>query len=108
VVVVKSKTPLNSWLEIIHEIEYTMGRRRQADRNAPRPIDIDLLYAGDRFLDDEHLTVPHPRWQERAFVVIPLADVRPNLVLPGAQQSVGEIRQQLSEPCGVRLFKESW
>lgn len=61
--------------ELIH-IEEALGRKREG-RNRPRTIDLDLLLWGDRVVDEEGLTVPHPRMHERWFVLRPLADVAP-------------------------------
>ena len=69
-------------------IETQLGRTRGAERNTPRTIDIDLLYLGDEILDEGELTLPHPRIGERRFVLQPLADIRPDLVLPGETQTV--------------------
>lgn len=64
-------------------IERQLGRTASPRRNAPRLIDVDLLYFGDRQLDGDRLTLPHPRLRSRRFVLQPLADIRPDLVLPG-------------------------
>ncbi|MBA4798716.1 MAG: 2-amino-4-hydroxy-6-hydroxymethyldihydropteridine diphosphokinase [Rhizobiales bacterium] len=64
------------------EIERTMKRVR-VERWGPRTIDIDILTFGDRVIDAEHLKVPHPRMTERAFVLMPLADIDPSLVVKG-------------------------
>ena len=64
------------------EIERTMKRVR-VERWGPRTIDIDILTFADRTIDAEHLKVPHPRMTERAFVLMPLADVDPQLLVQG-------------------------
>ncbi|QEE44101.1 2-amino-4-hydroxy-6-hydroxymethyldihydropteridine diphosphokinase [Rhizobium sp. WL3] len=64
------------------EIERTMKRVR-VERWGPRTIDIDILTFADRVIDAEHLKVPHPRMTERAFVLMPLADIDPQLVIKG-------------------------
>jgi len=88
-------------------IEDTMGHPRTGPRNAPRRIDIDIVYAGDLTIDTEDLTVPHRRWAERRFVVAPLCDVRPDLRLPGASQAVRAILAGLPEqPAATRLADE--
>jgi len=92
----------------VHAIEDDLGRVRTEDRFAPRPIDIDILYAGDTMMDDEDLTLPHPRWAERRFVAQPLADVRPDLVFPGDQKSVREVLDSLPLEPKVSRFASDW
>lgn len=70
-------------LEITKSIEKRLGRAAAAERNAPRIIDVDLLYFDDRIIDTEQLVLPHPRIGERRFVLQPLAEIRLDLVLPG-------------------------
>lgn len=109
IVVVESELPLDSWLSYIGKIEHMLGRERNIeDRNAPRPIDVDIIYAGDSIIDSGGLEVPHPRWAEREFVVRPLADVRPEMVLPEASKSVAEILATLTPDTGLRMFDERW
>lgn len=92
----------------LRRIEEEGGRRRTADRNAPRPIDLDVLYFGDAAIDEPALKIPHPRWAVRRFVVEPLADVRPGLRLPGAGgRTVSEVLAGLPDQ-GVRLLAKSW
>ncbi|WP_075793472.1 2-amino-4-hydroxy-6-hydroxymethyldihydropteridine diphosphokinase [Massilia putida] len=70
-------------LQALFAIEQAHGRERPY-RNAPRTLDLDLLLYGDQVIDDAPgLTVPHPRMHERAFVLAPLAEVAPGLVIPG-------------------------
>lgn len=95
VMVVESPHSPGEWLAHLRQIESQMGRERQADRNAPRPIDIDILYAGEECIDRGDLVVPHPRWAQRRFVVQPLADIRPHLILPGSGITVSDILAQL-------------
>lgn len=82
-------------LAAIQLIERTMGRQRPAPPNAPRPIDIDLLTAGDQRLASEALTLPHPRLRLRAFVLVPLAAIAPDLVPPGSDRTVRALRDAL-------------
>lgn len=63
-------------------VERREGRVRSF-RNAPRTLDLDLLVYGDRVLDEDGLHVPHPRMHERAFVMVPLAEIAPDLQVPG-------------------------
>jgi 2-amino-4-hydroxy-6-hydroxymethyldihydropteridine diphosphokinase len=94
--------------ETIHSIEHEMGRVRGKDRFAPRPIYIDILYAGDTISAREDLMLPHPRWSERRFVVEPLADIRPQLVVPGCSLTVKQMLSNMpQEPCVV-LFAQNF
>jgi 2-amino-4-hydroxy-6-hydroxymethyldihydropteridine diphosphokinase len=77
--------------EGLTEIETSMGRPKERPRNAPRRIDLDLLYLGDLAIDVPGLIIPHPRIAERAFVLCPLAEIRPELVLPGCSASVAKL-----------------
>jgi 2-amino-4-hydroxy-6-hydroxymethyldihydropteridine diphosphokinase len=70
-------------LAALHEIEQAHGRERPY-RNAPRTLDLDLLLVDDEVIDETPtLIVPHPRMHERAFVLAPLAELAPGLVIPG-------------------------
>ena len=108
VLIVESPYTAEEWLPKIKKIEETLHRVRTEDRNAPRTIDIDILYTGHQVVDSERLKVPHPRWAERRFVVLPLAEVRPELVLPGTKGTVRKILEQLVDKGDVHLFAERW
>lgn len=109
VIIVESSMELMAFSDAIHKIESDMGRVRTEDRNAPRPIDIDVLYAGNITRSDGILDLPHPRWAHRRFVLQPLADVRPFLRLPGDPRTIADILKDLP-PSNVRLFrpKQQW
>jgi 2-amino-4-hydroxy-6-hydroxymethyldihydropteridine diphosphokinase len=70
-------------LDALLSVERGLGRTREGPRYGPRTIDLDLLLFGDAELDEPGLTVPHPRLHERAFVLEPLAELDPGLVVPG-------------------------
>ena len=78
-------------LELTQGIEKMLGRTGATERNAPRIIDVDLLYFGGEIIDTEALVLPHPRICERLFVLQPLAEIRPELVLPGHTRSIAEL-----------------
>lgn len=103
VVVIESPESADTWLRALAQIEHILGRVRGDDRYEPRTIDIDILYAGDQCIGSGGLIVPHPRWAERRFVVEPLADVRPDLVLPGQEITVREVLDRL--PRGETLVR---
>jgi len=69
-------------LAALQAIEQAHGRERPF-ANAPRTLDLDLLLHGDAVVASDALTLPHPRLHERAFVVVPLAEIAPDLVVPG-------------------------
>ena len=95
-------------LDKLHGIEDAFGRLRTEDRNAPRSLDMDILYAGERCFTDEHLEIPHPGWNQRRFVVQPLADVRPSLILPGETRTVAQVLSTLPREPEVILYSEDW
>ena len=88
-----------SLLDAIKGIEQTMGRVRNFHWG-PRVIDIDILLYDNAVINTPELTIPHPRMMERAFVLIPLAEIAPDLELPGGVK-VSEALEKLSEQ-GVR------
>lgn len=108
VLIVESPYTAEEWLAKIKKIETTLQRVCTEDRNAPRPIDVDILFCGSQIVDSDLLKVPHARWAERRFVVQPLADVRPELVLPGTESPVMKILAQMDGNDDVRLFSEKW
>ena len=77
-------TPLSApeLLVALHAIELAHGRERPY-RNAPRTLDLDILLYGDQTVDLPNLHVPHPRMLERAFVLVPLLEIAPQVVVPG-------------------------
>jgi 2-amino-4-hydroxy-6-hydroxymethyldihydropteridine diphosphokinase len=70
-------------LERLLAVERELGRTRGGPRFGPREIDLDLLLYGNLQLDEPGLTIPHPRMHERRFVLEPLAELDPHLVVPG-------------------------
>ena len=95
-------------LEQLVGIEQALGRRRDRLRNVSRTIDIDLLYCGEQQIDRERLQLPHPRMHSRKFVLRPLADIHPNLVLPGQKKNVGQLLTECNQSGDVVCFAESW
>ncbi|MEM7145515.1 MAG: 2-amino-4-hydroxy-6-hydroxymethyldihydropteridine diphosphokinase [Verrucomicrobiota bacterium] len=91
------------------EIEHRLGRPPSHPRNAPRTIDIDILYADQLVLDSPELTIPHPRLSSRRFVLEPLAEIRPDLTLPGLSAPVSSLLRDLesSEP-PIELKAQEW
>lgn len=90
------------------QIEESLGRKRDHDRNVSRRIDIDLLYADELDVENEQLQLPHPRLHRRRFVLQPLADIRPELVLPSQNKPVRELLAELKDSATVTRFAENW
>lgn len=84
VVAVSSAILPGDLLAMLHEIERAAGRGRANEvRYGPRALDLDILLYGDRAINEGGLTIPHPRIAERAFVLVPLAEIAPDLAIGG-------------------------
>lgn len=94
--VVQLRTHLSAHdlLSELHRIERAFGRERSV-RNAPRTLDLDILLYGDACIEDEVLTIPHPRMLERAFVLRPLFDISPTLSWHNAHGQKINLQSQL-------------
>ena len=95
-------------LEALQSIEAEMGRPNQRARNAPRTIDLDILYLGGIQSNLPRLLLPHPRLHLRRFVLEPLAEIQPLLMLPGQDRSVKEILARLDDPAAVKRADLQW
>lgn len=94
--VVRLHTSLAAYalLDALLAIEQAAGRERSGERWGPRTLDLDLLHIDGVVLHDTRLTLPHPRLGERAFVLLPLAEIAADLSIPGVGR-VGELLQRL-------------
>ncbi len=90
VVALQTDRGLRDLLAAFQGIEYELGRRRGA-RWAPRTIDLDILLDGTAVVSEPDLIVPHPRLAERAFMLIPLADLAPDMMHPTAGRTIAEL-----------------
>ena len=103
-----------SLLNRLKAVENEMGRETTF-RYGPRSIDIDILFYGDWIVDEDGLTIPHPSMTDRAFVLVPLSELAPDLVHPSFGKRVSELLVELvgtSEttgrlPEGISLWKEA-
>jgi 2-amino-4-hydroxy-6-hydroxymethyldihydropteridine diphosphokinase len=103
--VVKLETWLHQeeLLEALLIIEAEFGRVRGV-ANAPRTLDLDLLLYDELIQVVPRLTLPHPRMHERAFVLVPLAEIAPGVILPGRNRTIRELRDDLEPISGVTRF----
>lgn len=94
-------------LDHVKRIEHDMGRR-PSERWAPRPIDIDVLLYGGRIIETERLTIPHPLLGDRAFVLVPLAEIAGDVVHPAAQRTIEEMAQAVGHAGIARVAGPDW
>lgn len=93
-------------LELLGELqkyEFRQGRPLEREKNSPRTVDLDVLYYGDMTLSAPRLELPHPRMTSRGFVMLPLAEIVPDLVLPGESHTVSELAAACSRE-GLHKF----
>lgn len=96
-------------LDATQAIEFHLGRLPGNERNAPRVVDVDILYLGEATESEGLLELPHPRLTSRRFVLQPLADIRPDLVLPGDTATIAEHLAHLdSDEPPLALVQSAW
>lgn len=95
-------------LQSLQSIEIQMGRPARRGINAPRTIDLDILYLGPLVLSTPELMVPHPRLHLRRFVLQPLTEINPSLRLPGHKDAASALLASLQDPAGVLCTEQQW
>jgi 2-amino-4-hydroxy-6-hydroxymethyldihydropteridine diphosphokinase len=95
-------------LRDLRACEQGLGRACSSVRNAPRIIDLDLLYAGDRKIRADGLILPHPRISQRRFVLAPLAEIRPGLILPGHTKTIAQLLAKLRPGDSAKPLDATW
>jgi 2-amino-4-hydroxy-6-hydroxymethyldihydropteridine diphosphokinase len=101
VAVLDTPLPPHDLLDALLEIERKAGRERGGERWGPRTLDLDLLHVVGKTARDERLTLPHPHIAERAFVLLPLSDVAPDLEIPGQGNVADLLRAVDTQGCEV-------
>ncbi len=103
VIIVETALSAQQTMQTILNIEKKMGRIRTI-KNAPRIIDIDILFFNKEIIDEDHLTVPHPQIQNRRFVLIPLNQLSPNLKHPVLKKTVHQLLTECPDKLNVKKF----
>jgi 2-amino-4-hydroxy-6-hydroxymethyldihydropteridine diphosphokinase len=97
-------------LQSLQQLELRAGREPGGRRYGPRPLDLDLLLYGECVIEESDLVVPHPRLRERAFVLVPLAELAADWIVPvsrgAAATTVGELARGVDEEGIVRTSIE--
>ena len=93
-------------LTLVKGIEMRLGRK-PGTSDAPRPIDIDILFYGDLIMETPDLTIPHPKLTGRAFVLIPLDAIAPDLVHPVSGKTIRELLNEVNETQGVLRWENN-
>jgi len=99
-----SKTSASELLAVLQGIEADYGRQRSAEQNQARTLDIDIISYGNQELESLHLILPHPQATQRRFVLMPLAEIHPEMVLPGQSESIAQLLAVLPPNENVQLL----
>ena len=101
---IKTELTPEALLTSCREIEFFNGRPVNRDKNAPRTLDIDIIFYGNRIISATKLIVPHPRYADRRFVLEPLAEIAPDYICPDTGSSVADTLDQCTDCSRVQLF----
>ena len=103
VIIVETNLSAHQTMQTILNIEKKMGRIRTV-KNAPRVIDIDILFFNKEIMEQEHLSIPHPQIQNRRFVLVPLNQLSPNLKHPVLNKTVHQLLINCPDKLNVKKF----
>ncbi len=95
-------------LRFLKGLEHEIGRRPAPEPAGPRPIDLDILLFDDRVVELDGLTVPHPRMASRAFVLGPLAEIAPDIIVPGTGETVSALAKKAGTEGVKRIAEAGW
>jgi len=98
------ETP-ESLLAKLQSLEKEFGRTPKKALNEARPLDLDLIVFGNEIRASEELALPHPRAHERRFVLKPLSEIAPDLILPGLSKTVSELLENLRSDVGMGIVE---
>ena len=103
VIIVETELSAAQTMQTILNIEKKMGRIRTV-KNAPRIIDIDILFFNKEIIEQEHLHIPHPQIQNRRFVLVPLNQLSPNLKHPLLKNTIHQLLVKCTDKLNVKKF----
>jgi len=103
VITIETNLSVQQTMQTILNIEKQMGRVRTI-KNAPRIIDIDILFFNKEIIEEDQLSVPHPQIQNRRFVLVPLNELSPNLKHPVIKKSIHQILIHCTDTLNVKKF----
>jgi 2-amino-4-hydroxy-6-hydroxymethyldihydropteridine diphosphokinase len=95
-------------LRFLKGLEHEIGRRSTAEPAGPRPIDLDILLFDDRVVESDGLTIPHPRLASRSFVLQPLAEIVPDIMVPGTGETVSVLAKKAGTQGVKRIAEAGW
>ena len=95
-------------LNEILKIEIIIGRKRQEKQWIAREIDIDIIFYNDMVINDECLVVPHPQFQNRKFVLVPLNEIASRFIHPSFRKSISTLLKECNDDCDVELLTPSF
>jgi len=104
VVVFDSELAALDILDKTQAIEKELGRVRKTTQYCERTIDIDILFYGDECIENERLSVPHPRIQERSFALYPLEELIPEFIHPILKKSIKQLKEECTDELKVNKF----